>query len=186
VKRRRIRWRPIAWIVGTALVIYLIAGIVVAGFGTPPLPPDQMGITLKGGRVLGNRITTKSWSFTYREAQLSPDGTNGTVEGVRDGIVFKHGKPYLKIDAERISVDTSTLNFTAVGKVTVTLIDDPLARSFDTDLVMWSNTTKLLQMPHPSYVHSAQNTLELSTATIDFETDQIHLGSIQGSMEIRH
>ncbi len=183
--KRRFPWKLIAWIVGGALFVYLIVGIILAGYGTPPLPPEQSGITLKGGRAMGNRITTKSWSFDYRDAQLSPDGTNGTVEGVRHGIVFKHGKPYLKITAERITVDTLSLNFTAVGKVTVSMIDDPLKRSFDTDLVEWTNGAKILQMPHPSYVHSGDETLQLQNVTIDFVKDQVHLGSVAGSTQVR-
>jgi len=180
--KRRIKWGPIAAIAGGALVLWLIVGVILAGFGTPPLPPDQSVISLRGGRVQGNRITTKSWSFDYHDAQLSPDGTTGTVDGVHDGIVFKHGKPYLKITAERISVDTMSLNFTAIGKVDVVLIGDPLKRSFDTDLVVWTNATKLLQMEHPSYLHSHGHTLAFSTITIDFGKDQIHFGSIRGDV----
>ncbi len=183
--KRRVSWRLIAAIAGGALAIWLIVGVILAGFGTPPLPPDQTGITLRGGRVQGNRITTKSWSFDYHDAQLSADGTTGTVEGVHDGIVFKHGKRYLKISAERISIDTMSLNFTAIGKVTVVLIDDPLKRSFDTDLVTWTNATKLLQMQHRSYLRAGSQTLAFSSITIDFGKDQIHFGSIGGSTEVR-
>src|SRR5271166_823273 len=111
MQRKRNWWRWGALAAGGALVIWLVVGVILAGIGTPPLPPDQTGITLNGGSVKGNRITTKSWSFDYKNAQLSPDGTTGTVEGVRDGIVYKNGKPHLKITAQRISVDTMSLNF---------------------------------------------------------------------------
>ena len=145
--KRRIRWRWIAAAGGAAVAIWVIVEVILAGIGTPPLPNDQMGITLRGGRVQGSRIVTKAWSFDYHDAQLSPDGTTGTVDGVHDGVVFRHGKPHLKITAQRISVDTMSLNFTAIGKVTVAMIGDPLNRSFDTDLVQWTNATKLLLMP---------------------------------------
>lgn len=183
--KRRIKWRPILIVAGTALAVYLIVGVILAGYGTPPLPPDQSGIALKGGHVRGNRITTRSWSFDYKQAQFSADGTTGTVEGVRDGVVFKHGKPYLHITAERITADTMSLNFTAVGKVTVGLIGDPLNRSFDTDLVIWNNATKLLQMQHQSYLHAGGQVLAFQSITIDFSTDQVHFGAIDGSTELR-
>jgi hypothetical protein len=183
--KARIPWKLIAGIAGGALAVYLIVGIILAGFGTPPLPPEQSGIILRGGRVQGNRVTTKSWSFDYRSAQLSPDGSNGTVEGVRNGTIFKAGKPYLKITAQRITIDTLSLNFTAIGKVTVTMLGDPLKRSFDTDLVEWTNGAKLLQMPHPSYLHSGDQTLALHAVSIDFGKDQVHLGSVEGSTQIR-
>ncbi|HUA09047.1 MAG TPA: hypothetical protein VMA98_07200 [Candidatus Acidoferrales bacterium] len=183
--KRRFNWRWVAGIAGGALLIWIVVGVILAGRNIPPLPPDQVGITLRGGRVQGNRIATKSWSFDYQDAQLSPDGTNGTIEGVRDGVVYKKGKPYLRITAERITIDTLSLNFTAIGKVTITLVGDPLKRSFDTDLVVWTNSTKMLALQHPSYVHSHDHTMALSSVTIDFNKDQIHFGSIQGSMEVR-
>jgi hypothetical protein len=185
VKKRKIPWRWIFGIGGAALAIYLIVGVILAGRGTPPLPPDQTGISLKGGHVRGNRIKTRSWSFDYQSAQLSADGSTGTIQGVKDGIVFRKGKPYLRITAQNISIDTTSLNFTAVGKVTVGMIDDPLKRSFDTDLVVWNNSTKQLQMQHESYLHAGDQVLAFKTISIDFNTDQVHLGGVNGSTLIR-
>jgi len=182
--KRRIKWRPVLIVVGAALAIYLIVGVILAGKNTPPLPSAQNGITLLGGRVRGNRITTKSWSFDYTSAQLSADGATGTIEGVRDGIVYKKSKPYLRITAQRISIDTLSLNFTAIGKVTVELIGDPLKRSFDTDLVVWTNATKLLKMEHTSYLHAGGQTMAFNSITVNFATDKIHFSGIDGSTEI--
>ncbi|HTX55984.1 MAG TPA: hypothetical protein VMD47_02680 [Candidatus Acidoferrales bacterium] len=185
MKSRRIKWRWIATGAAAAVAIWVIVEVILAGINAPPLPPDVSAISLSGGHVRGNRISTKAWTFDYRDAQLSPDGTTGTVEGVRDGVIFKRGKPYLKISAERISIDTLSLNFTAVGKVTVTMIGDPLKRSFDTDLVVWTNGAKQLEMQHPSYLHSAGHTLAFSSISIDFNNDQIQFGSIRGSLEVK-
>lgn len=185
MKRRKLPWRLILTLAGVALAIYLAVGVIVAGFNTTPLPIDQNGITLKGGKVRGNRVTTRSWSFDYKSAQLSADGTTGSVQGVKDGIVFRKGKPYLHITATNISIDTNSLNFTAVGKVTVRLIGDPLQRSFDTDLVVWNNGTKQLQMDHPSYLHSGSQVLAFKSIDIDFSTDQIHFGTVNGSTLVR-
>lgn len=186
MRKRRVNWKIIGSIAGVALAIYLVVGVILAGIGTPPLPPDQNGITLRGGTVQGHRITTRSWSFDYKTAQLSPDGTTGTINGVHDGIVFKHGKPYLRVDAQRISVDTQSLNFTAIGKVNVEMIGDPQKRTFDTDFVMWTNASKLLQMLHPSYLHAAGHTLAFSSIVIDFNTDHIRFGTINGTTEVTH
>lgn len=183
--RRRIRWKPVALVIGAALLVFVVVEVLLAGRGTPPLPSGQTGITLKGGHVQGNRISSKSWSFDYKSAQLSPDGTTGTVEGVRDGIVLRKGKPYLRVSAEHISIDTQSLNFTAIGKVHVAVINDPEHRSFDTDLVIWTNGAKLLRMDHPSYLHSGDQTLKISSATINFDTSQIHLGGIEGAVEVQ-
>ncbi len=182
--RLKFGWKTVGWIAGAAVLIWVIVEVILAGHGTPPLPTNQNGITLHGGHVQGNRISTKSWSFDYKSAQLSPDGTTGTVDGVRNGIVLRKGKPYLRVAAEHITVDTQSLNFTAVGKVHVVKINDPENRSFDTDLVIWTNGTKLLRMDHPSYIHSGDQTLKLQNVTINFATDQIHLGGIEGGVQI--
>jgi hypothetical protein len=182
--RFKFRWKTAGWIVGAAVLVYVIVEVILAGRGTPPLPTNQNGITLHGGHVQGNRISTKSWSFDYKSAQLSPDGATGTVDGVRNGIVLRKGKPYLRVAAEHISVDTQSLNFTAVGKVHVVMIDDPEHRSFDTDLVIWTNAAKMLRMDHPSYIHSGDQTLQLQNVTINFDSGQIHLGGISGAYPI--
>ncbi len=183
--RFKFGWKTAAWIAGAALLVYVVVEVILAGRGTPPLPSSQNGITLHGGHVQGNRISTKSWSFDYKSAQLSPDGTTGTVEGVRNGIVLRKGKPYARVAAEHISIDTQSLNFTALGKVHVDLINDPQHKSFDTDLVIWTNGAKLLRMDHPSYVHSGDQTLKLQSVTINFDTGQIHLGGITGGVRIK-
>lgn len=183
--RRKFTWKHVAWIAGVAIAVWMIAGIILAGRGTPPIPPSTQSIDLRGGHVTGNRITTKSWTFDYTHAQLSPDGTIGTVDGVRNGVVYRKGKPYLRIAAEHISVNTQTLDFTAIGKVHVERIGDPQQRSFDTDLVVWTNTAKLLRMDHPSYLHSGDQVLKLETVSIDFGTEQVHLGKIDGAAVIQ-
>jgi hypothetical protein len=185
VKKRRFPWRLLLTLAGVALAIYLGVQTIIAGIGTPPLPVDQNGISLKGGEVRGNRITTKSWSFDYTSAELSPDGTSGTITGVKHGIVFKHGKPYLSVSAASITLDTMSLNFTAVGKVTVGLIGDELKRSFDTDLVIWNNTAKQLQMDHECYLHAGSQVLDFKSIDIDFSTDQVHFGAVNGSTLVK-
>ena len=182
--RRKVPWKWIGIGAAVAVLVWVIVEVMVAGRGTPPLPSNQTGITLHGGHVQGNRISTKSWSFDYKSAQLSPDGTTGSVDGVRNGIVLRKGKPYLRVAAEHITIDTQSLNFTAVGKVHVVMIGDAQHRSFDTDLVVWTNGAKLLRMDHPSYLHSGDQTLKLSSVTINFDTSQIHLGGITGGVQV--
>jgi hypothetical protein len=185
MRSRRRFLRPLLVGAGVVVGAWIVIEIVLAGRGTPPLPTPQSGITLRGGHVQGNRISSKSWSFDYETAQLSPDGTTGTVDGVRDGIVLRKGKPYLRVSAQRISVDTQSLNFTAIGKVHISIIHDPQKRSFDTDLVAWTNAAKMLRMDHPSYLHSGSETLKLTSVTINFDTDQIHLAGISGNLNIQ-
>ncbi|MGB8151584.1 MAG: hypothetical protein WCE97_10380 [Candidatus Cybelea sp.] len=184
MSRRKALWRRLAIGGGLLLFVYVVVEIVLAGRGVPPLPPSQMPIELRGGHVLNNHITTKSWSFDYDRARLSPDGLSGSVDGVRNGVVFRKGKPYLRISAKHITVNISTLDFTAVGKVHIERIDDPEKRSFDTDLVTWTNDAKVLRMAHPSYVHSGGQTLVITNITVNFDDDSIRLGNVSGGVEL--
>jgi hypothetical protein len=185
MKRRKLRWRRIAIVVGIVFTLYVAIEIWLAGRGDVlPPQPATIPITLHGGHVLGNRITTKSWSFDYDHAQMSPDGLTGSVEGVRNGIIFRHGKPHLHISAEHVQVDVQSLDFTALGKVHLERVDDPQHRSFDTDLVLWTNDAKLLRMPHISYVHTGSQTLDVSGITVNFDTDSIHFDKIYGGVDI--
>lgn len=177
-------WKRIATVAALLFGAYVVIEVILAGNGTPPVPPSSVQMKLRGGHVMANRITTKSWSFDYDHAQLSPDGISGSVDGVRDGIVFRKGKPYLKISAQHIQVDIGSLDFTAIGKVHVERIDDPQRRAFDTDLVTWTNDAKLLRMTHPAYVHTGDQTLRIDGITVDFDTNSIHLGKINGQVNV--
>lgn len=186
MKRRKLVWKRIAIVAGGLLVVWVVVEIAIAGGGAPPPPPSSVSMNLHGGHVVTNRISTKSWTFDYERAQLSPDGLTGSVDGVRNGIVFRKGKPYLRISAEHVQVDVGNLDFTAVGKVHVERINDPDRRSFDTDLVSWTNNAQLLHMDHPVYVHSGNQTLRIDGLTVDFDANTIHLGKVAGGLEFQH
>jgi len=186
MRNKAIWWKRLALAAGLGLGIYVIVEIVLAGRGVPPLPPSQSEIDLRGGHVLNNHIATKSWSFDYDHARLSPDGMSGSVDGVRNGIVFRKGKPYLRISAKHVVLNIQSLDFTAVGKVHIERINDPERRSFDTDLVTWTNDAKVLRMPHPAYVHSGSQTLRIDKISVDFDADTIHIGKINGGVDITH
>lgn len=181
------RWKLVGLVAGLIFGIWVVVEIIIAGGGVPPPPPSQTPINLFGGHVLNNRITTKSWTFDYDHAKLSPDGLTGSVEGVHHGIVFKKGKPYLSISAKHVQLDVESLDFTAVGKVHVAMIGDPEHRSFDTDHVTWTNNAQLLHMDHPVYVHSGTGqTLLINGITVDFDANTVHFGKIGGSFQLKH
>lgn len=173
-----------AIVAGVLLVAWVTIEVILAGTGPAPKPPSSISMDLRGGHVLNNRISTKSWTFDYDHARLSPDGTSGSVDGVRNGIVFRKGKPYLRISAEHIQLDIASLDFTAIGKVHVETIDDPQRRAFDTDLVTWTNDAKLLKMTHPAYVHTNGQTLRIDGITVDFDANSVHLGKIGGRVDL--
>ncbi|MGA8325286.1 MAG: hypothetical protein WB757_04310 [Candidatus Cybelea sp.] len=186
MRNKALWWKRLALVAGLLFGVYVVVEIVLAGGGTPPLPPNQSPIVLRGGHVLNNHIATKSWSFDYDHARLSPDGLSGSVDGVRNGIVFRKGKPYLRISAKHVQLNIQTLDFTAVGAVHIERIDDPERRAFDTDLVTWTNDAKLMRMAHPSYVHSGSQTLRINGITVNFDDNTVHFGKVSGGIDVHH
>lgn len=177
-------WRKFAFAAGTVVLIWLIVGVVLAGREPPPPLPGTQPLTLHGGRVTGNRMSTKSWMFEYEKAEMSADGVLASVDGVRQGVLYKNGKPFLSVTAEHVSVNTQTFDFTALGDVHVTQMQEngSARRSFDSDLIQWVNATKMLTLPHPSIVRSGGETLKVASVTVNFTTGEIRFGGIQGGV----
>jgi hypothetical protein len=181
----KVNWRLAGIVAGCALLIWAIAGVILAGREPAPEPPGSQPVLLHGGRVTGNRISTRSWTFDYTSAQMSPDGTDATIDGVKHGILYKKGKPYLSIAAEHVMLNTQTFDFTAIGDVHIAALNpkDGISKSFDTDYVNWSNAIKRLTMLHPSLFHTGDQLLRVSTIDVDFNTNTIHLGKVEGAVE---
>ncbi len=181
---RNWNWKRIGWIAAGVLFVWVVAGIVLAGRDVPP-PPAAQPITMRGGRVTGNRISTRSWTFDYTKAQMSPDGILATLDGVKNGVLYKKGKPYLSLAAQHVSVNTQTFDFTATGDVQIEALHpkDGISKSFDTDLVQWVNATKLLQLTHPCVFRTGDQTLKVADITVDFNKNSIRLGKISGGVE---
>jgi hypothetical protein len=169
---------------GVGFFAWVVIEIILADNGKVPPPPSSVSMDLHGGHVVGNRITTKSWTFDYQKAHLSPDGLTGSVDGVRNGVIFRKGKPYLHISAEHIQVDVQSLNFTAIGKMHIERVNDPQRLAFDTDHVIWTNDAKLLKIDHPAFIHTNGETLRADHITIDFDANTVHIGKLGGQVDV--
>jgi hypothetical protein len=183
--KKKVRWKRIAIVAGILFFIYVAIEIYLAGGGSLPPAPSTVPLVLHGGHVVTNHIATKSWYFDYEHAQLDQDGTSGSVDGVRNGVLFRKGKPYLRISAQHVQVDLEDLDFTAIGKVHVERIGGKEPYSFDTDLITWTNNAKLLNIDHPAYFHSGGQTLLVNGITVDFDANTIHFKKINGQFEVR-
>lgn len=182
--KKKFPWKRALWIAGGALFLYVAVMIYLAGGGELPPAPSTIPLSLKGGHVVTNHIATKSWYFDYDKAELNQDGTSGTVDGVRNGVLFRKGKPYLRISAQHVQVDIEDLDFTAIGKVHVERIGGKEPYSFDTDLITWTNNAKLLNIDHPAYFHSGNQTLLVNGITVDFDANSIHFKKISGAFAV--
>lgn len=181
---RKAHWRLAGLFAAAALLVFVVVGIFSAGREPMPLPPNSQPIVLRAGHAASNRLHSKSWSFDYDRARMSADESKAEIDGIRSGILYKNGKPYLRIAARHISANTVSFDFIATGDVHIEQIGEPSgARSFDTDLVQWNNATKILTLAHPSIVRTGDHTLRVSSIVVDFGKSLIRLGRVEGSVQ---
>ncbi len=180
------RVRPVAIAAGIAFAAFLAVGFILAGREPVPDAPNSQPIVLKGGHVSNHRIDTQSWSFDYKRAEQSPNGSVATITGIHNGILFRKGKPYLRISAQEVSINTASLDFTAIGDVHVESANAKGngARSFDTDLVEWDDGLKHLAMPHPSIVRTRGQVLKVDSITVDFKKGLVTLEGVHGGIHL--
>ncbi|GAC1658458.1 MAG: hypothetical protein NVS9B12_10940 [Vulcanimicrobiaceae bacterium] len=172
------------WIVSVvAFGAIVTEGIVLSGQDLPP-PPGAQSVVLGAGGITAHKMSTKSWSLYYDHAQTSPDGSLAEIDGIHNGVFYRKGKPYITISAKHVSVNTLSDDFTATGDVHVRQLKGSLARSFDTDLIIWSNTTKFLTLSHPSVIKTGDATMTVQSATFNVQTGAVHLGTIGGQLKI--
>lgn len=115
---------------------------------------------------------------------MSADESKAEVDGIHSGVLYKDGKPYLRIAAKHISANTVSFDFVATGDVHIEQMGTASGkRSFDTDLVQWNNTTKLLTLAHPSIIRTGAESLRVSSIVVDFGKSLIRLGRIEGSVQ---
>jgi len=179
---RKWPWRTIWIVAGVAFALWMVVGVLLAGKDLPAIPPVGQPMVLKNGHVSNEHAKAKTWTFDYDRAQLSPDQTFATLDGVHNGVIYRFGKPYLKIAAQHVTVNTNSLDFTATGKVHVTRIGKDASTTFDTDLIVWNNAAKLLRLDHPSFVHTGDQTLKVETITVDLAKDSVLLGKVDGEI----
>ena len=114
------------------LGIFVGIGVYQAGLETPAvpmLPPTQ----LDKGVAEGRRITGQSWSFDYDSVRMTPDGAIADIDGVHDGNIYRYGKPFLRMTAKHITVNTQTNDFNATGPIRIEQITKAHRRTFKTD-----------------------------------------------------
>lgn len=186
MRKLRASWPPVAITASLALVALLAGGVILAGRDVPG-QPGPVPITLQQGGVFGHRLTSrgaKTWSFDYDRVQTSADGSVADIEGVHGGLLYKDGKPYLKISAKHISANTINNDYTAKGEIHIEALGNGIKRSFETDLAVWQNLSKTLTLAHPSIVRTGEAVLTFKTVTVDFNTGRVHVGPVAGSVKV--
>ncbi len=169
------------WLVGIAFAAYVGVGIYRAGENELPPPNVNTQIVFKGGAIAGRRITTRSWSAEYDRIVSNADQTLLDVYGIHNGIVFKKGRPYIRVRAAHMVVNTTTHDFTMSGPLHAQTIGTHPPRSFDTTSAVWNDARQELTLDKPVVFHTAGgDPLTIARAVFDVRTGMLDVRGLAG------
>ncbi len=180
-----VRNRTIA-IAAAAALAYVTYGIYRAGIGELPPPPSSPQIVFHNGTVNGQRITTRSWSADYDRIVSNGDQTMLELDGVRNGTIYKAGKPYLHVRAAHMSVNTISRDFTVTGPMHVETTGSNPPRSFDTTSAVWNDAAERLTLAqHITMRTGARAPLSIGSLTFDVKTGNLELHQVDGPIRFK-
>jgi hypothetical protein len=170
-------------VAGAAFVGY---GIYRAGLNETPPPPSNQQIIFHNGRANGQRIETRSWTADYDKVVSNGDQTYLEMDGVHNGIIYRKGKPYLRVRAAHLTVNTVSRDFTAEGPIHVETVASNPRRSFDTISATWSDASEELTMDqHVTIDTGARHPLEVSSLSLNVKTGKVELTGVSGPVRFK-
>ena len=178
--------KTVLWGVGIAFVLFLAIGIDRAGRDEVAPPPANTSIVFKKGYADGHRLRFKAWSADYDKIVSNADQTILELYGVRDGVIYKKGKPYLHVRATHMSVNTLSRDFTARGPFHVESVAATPQRAFDTDDATWNDTSQTLTFARPIVVHSgADEPLRVGSLILNVKSGSIAMRDVAGPIRLK-
>lgn len=173
-------------LLGVALFAYAGYGMWLAGRDEQMLPPSNAPVLFQHGTALGQRLTGRSWTADYDRIVTSTDQTSLDLYGVKHAVIFKDGKPYLRVTAERMTVNTVTHDFSATGKLHVETVGRTPTRTFDTESANWSDVQQTLTLPDKARIGTgASLPLLVGSATFDVKTGDLELRQVAGAVRFK-
>ncbi len=178
--------RKIAMGLGVALLAIVVFGIYRAGLGETPPPPSSTDIIFHNGLANGERIKTRSWSADYDRIISNADQTVLDLDNVRNGTIFKAGKPYLRVRAAHMTVNTVTRDFTVSGPLHVETVGTIPGRSFDTTQAAWSDALQRLNLTRKVTIHTGTAApLVVGSLVLDVKTGQVDMNHVAGAIRFK-
>jgi hypothetical protein len=172
--------RPAIAIVVAALLVWVGIGIYRAGGDVPP-PPAVPETKLTSGHAEGRRGDGKpSWSFDYDKVIASPDTTVATLENVRHGELYKNGRPFMRMIAKHVVVNTLSNDFVVTGPLELIENDGRQRRRLTSDAASFSGVLQTLTLNRPSKISGDGANVTVATATVNFKSGDMRLGPLVG------
>ena len=164
-----------------ALVVFVTVEIYLAGQIDVPPPTGTAPVVLNRGMARGERVTSHSWSIDYDKLTTSADQTFITADGVRHGLIFRNGKPYLRVRATHVTVNMATHDFVASGPVHIESASHKNFHAFDTTSAVWTEASQRLDLAEPVVITSPGTSLHVQQLSLDVRTGALHIDQPHGS-----
>ncbi|TAM87269.1 hypothetical protein EPN42_11665 [bacterium] len=167
------------------LVLAAVIAAVVYRAGLNEIPPPPSGSTVLEQAIgIGTRGTQNAWRFRAKRIVTSADGSLTTLEDVESAALYKNGKVYLKLHADRVSVNTRTRDLTVSGHVQLQGANEPIVRTLQTDVITWNNALQLLSIPSATTLTSQGDRLTIGNMQWNVATGRITLNKIDGTAKM--
>jgi hypothetical protein len=177
--------RP-ALIAAAALAAWVGYGIWTAGRNETMPPPSNGPVIFKTGSALGQRLNGRSWTAEYERITTSTDQTTLDLYGVKNGVIFRDGKPYLRVTAKHMTVNTVTRDFFASGALHVETIGKTPRRTFDTENANWNDALQTLTLPDRAKIGTgAALPLLVGSAVFNVKTGELDMRQVAGAVRFK-
>jgi hypothetical protein len=171
----------------TAGIVLLLVIVGVLVYQTPEGPIEPAAgnnqVRIGKGKMQAERLSGHAWTVNYDRIHTNTDETVVDLDGVHDGIIYRGGKPYLRVQAQHLQVNTLTKDFTASGRIHVERIGKANFHDFESDAGTWTNALQRLYLPHKTVVELEDGKkITVERAGINLATGHIHVEGVQGTM----
>jgi hypothetical protein len=172
---------------GAVLFLATAFGIYDAGLHEIAAPPNDTNITAPhGGDAVGERVDARSWKLRYDRMVSNADQSVVDLYGVHDATIYQKGKPYLRVRAAHLTINTITRDFTAFGPFHVVTITSKPPRSFTTDSATWSDATQKLSFIHRTTITTgADAPMVVGSMVMDVRTGDVDATDAAGGIRLK-
>ncbi|TAM77532.1 hypothetical protein EPN44_03090 [bacterium] len=148
------------------------------------LPPPTGSTVLEQAIGIGTHGTQNAWHFRAKRIVTSADGSLTTLEGVESAALYKSGKAYLELHADRVTINTRTRDLTVNGHIQLRSANEPIVRTLQTDVITWNNALQLLSIPSATTLTSQGDRLTIGNVQWNVATGQITANKIDGTAKL--
>lgn len=134
----------LGWVAG--VLVLLGAGYLWAARTPVPSPPPQapQPVQAVGTKLVVRQRGSPQVALQAQKVTTTPDLSRATLEGIGRAVVYREGKEFLRVRAQRIVFNRKTQNFVAEGGVEVASPDGDWLRA---PRMVYLNEAAVLDFP---------------------------------------